>query len=44
VKHTNPKKPSNRYGFAVRITALILSFLVAGGALTYLALLILQLF
>jgi hypothetical protein len=44
VKQTNSKKQSSRYGLPVRIMALALSILVTGGALTYLIMLILQLF
>lgn len=46
MKQNNSKKQSNsgRYGLPVRIMALALSVLVAGGALTYLVMLIMQLF
>ena len=46
MKQSNSKKHSSsgRYGLPVRILALALSVLVAGGVLTYLVMLIMQLF
>ncbi len=44
MKQKHSKKQSGRYGLPVRIMALVLSILVTGGVLTYLAMLIMQLF